>query len=143
LLGVISTDLLLMKEWLEDGVKIIESTAGVGKDLVDFFDDLYVEIDSLSDLCERWREKKTKEPRRRKAKFRPSPARKGFVIAPLRIVGDVIEFGGVPVGTITLEPQSAVRERLIETFDAIDQDAETIMALEDRLVRLRSRLRVR
>jgi hypothetical protein len=141
LLTVLSTDLLLMKEWSEDTIKIMERTTTIDQNLMDNVDDLSVHIDSLSELCERWRAKNTGKPQRRKLEWKPIP--KGLDVATgyaapraLRIIGDAIELEGQVVGTLVPGLRLSQRDDLIAAFDLIDESEEIIAKLEARVARL-------
>ena len=58
-------------------------------------------------------------------------------MSQLRIVADdVIELGGVPVARLLPGLKLSLRDELIWAFDAVDEDAETIADLEDRIAKL-------
>jgi hypothetical protein len=63
-------------------------------------------------------------------------------VSALRIVtDDVIELGGVPVAQLLPRLKLSLRDELIWAFDAIDEDAETIVELERRIALLEERLK--
>jgi hypothetical protein len=58
----------------------------------------------------------------------------------LRLIGDEILLDGVAVGTLVPGVRLSQRDRLEEAFDALDEDAEDIALLEDRIAQLEARL---
>jgi hypothetical protein len=62
-------------------------------------------------------------------------------VTTLRIIGDVVELGGVPVARLLPRLKLSLRDELIWAFDAIDEDAETIAELEARVAQLEARLK--
>ena len=59
----------------------------------------------------------------------------------LRLLGDEIELNGAVVGRLLPGLQLSLRDELIWAFDAVDEDAETIAELEDRIAKLEERLK--
>jgi hypothetical protein len=51
----------------------------------------------------------------------------------LRIVGDAIEIDGVTIARLLPGLRLSFRDKLTEAFGALDEDAETIARLEDRI----------
>ena len=68
------------------------------------------------------------------------PRQRTADVTELRLIDDAIELDGRPVAKLMPGVSLSIRDRLTEAFDALDEDAETIARLEDRIAWLESRL---
>jgi hypothetical protein len=59
----------------------------------------------------------------------------------LRFVGDTIEMDGRVVATLVPGLRLSDRDKLEATFDAVEEDAETIVLLEIRIAQLEAKLK--
>jgi hypothetical protein len=62
-------------------------------------------------------------------------------VTEIRIIGDTVELDGDPVARLAPNLRLSQRDRLVELFDAVDEDAETIAELEARIAQLEERLK--
>jgi hypothetical protein len=58
----------------------------------------------------------------------------------LRIIGDAIELNGVPVARLLPGLKLSLRDSLTWAFDEVEEDADTIVELENRIAQLEARL---
>jgi hypothetical protein len=59
----------------------------------------------------------------------------------LRLVGEAIELDGQAVATLVSNLRLSLRDRLVELFDAVDEDENYIAELEGRIARLEAKLK--
>ena len=59
----------------------------------------------------------------------------------LRLVGEAIELEGQVVAKLVSNLRLSLRDRLVELFDAVDEDENYIVELEDRIARLEAKLK--
>jgi hypothetical protein len=71
LLMLISSDLLVMQEWVDNIFKFAPPQ-GLSQDFWDAMNELYGHLPSTNRYCQRWRAEKTGEPQRHEAEWRPA-----------------------------------------------------------------------